>query len=373
MAPAVMPAQEKPAAPVPAPETAPADDATAEAPAEELPLGGIQIAGGTLLPIPIPITEPAVGYGLMLGLAFFHPEKEGPAGSALSVRGDPAPPTISMLGGAYTSNGTWAGAGGHFASWRQDRVRYAGLAGYSDVKLKYYLFDTPFAYTLQGFFVSQDVKFRLGKSRFFLGAKLSYIDSNTSFDFGLDLPVDPGDLDVQDVGLAAQGTYDTRDNIFTPNTGQLIALEVWRNDDALGGDFDYWSTRAKVNSFHRLHEDFILGWRLELAGVDGSPPFYAYPWISMRGIPALRYQNERAGVIEVEGRWNIHPRWAILGFGGRGSTSGDTPAFDTEDNIYAGGAGVRYFLLQRLGLWAGIDVARGPEDTEFYVQIGQAW
>ena len=26
-----------------------------------------------------------------------------------------------------------------------------------------------------------------------------------------------------------------------------------------------------------------------------------------------------------------------------------------------------------LGLWVGIDVARGPEDTNTYVQVGHAW
>ncbi len=247
------------------------------------------------------------------------------------------------------------------------------MAGYVEIDTDYYLFDQPFGFSLDGTFVSQDVKFRLGRSRFFLGAKALYMNTDSVFDLGLDLPIDLGGLQFQDVGLAAQANFDYRDNIFTPNRGQLATVEFWRYDDSFGGDFNYWKTNLKVRSFHALAEAFILGLRLDVASVSGTPPFYAYPYISLRGIPALRYQNDRAGVIEVEGRWVVHPRWAVVGFLGRGSTSGETPAFDTADNIYGGGAGVRYFLLQRLGLWVGADIARGPEDTEFYVQIGHDW
>jgi hypothetical protein len=34
---------------------------------------------------------------------------------------------------------------------------------------------------------------------------------------------------------------------------------------------------------------------------------------------------------------------------------------------------MRYLIARKLGLYAGIDVARGPEDTVVYVQVGSAW
>ena len=37
------------------------------------------------------------------------------------------------------------------------------------------------------------------------------------------------------------------------------------------------------------------------------------------------------------------------------------------------GLGVRYFVARKLGLHAGIDVARGPEDTHYYLTVGYAW
>jgi len=43
--------------------------------------------------------------------------------------------------------------------------------------------------------------------------------------------------------------------------------------------------------------------------------------------------------------------------------------FGTEN----GGAGFRYELARAYGLHMGLDVARGPDDTAVYIQIGSAW
>jgi hypothetical protein len=34
---------------------------------------------------------------------------------------------------------------------------------------------------------------------------------------------------------------------------------------------------------------------------------------------------------------------------------------------------LRYEIARKFGLHVGIDVARGPEDTAFYLQVGSAW
>ena len=41
--------------------------------------------------------------------------------------------------------------------------------------------------------------------------------------------------------------------------------------------------------------------------------------------------------------------------------------------VVAGGVGVRYLLARKLGLHVGLDLARGPEDTAAYLQVGSAW
>jgi hypothetical protein len=343
-------------------------------------------AGGpSFLPIPIFITEPAIGVGFGAVLAHFHKKPGGTGGEASIPRAMTShtptetgrqrkpPPTITGVAAAYTDNGTWAAGIGHSASWKKDTVRYSGAIAYADVKSAVYLAGIPFNFDIKGGILLQDIKFRLGKSNFFLGGKLSALAATSKIEFGSKRPIELDEGDRTNIGLAVQAIFETRDNVVTPNHGQLIQLDLWRYDDAIGGDFDYWSATFKVNSFHQLADRFVLGWRIDARAVDGRPPFWGYPWVSLRGIPALRYQQKRVGVVEMECRYNLANRWGVVGFFGTGVTDGDISIFEPKHDIYAGGIGGRFLFKQDENLWVGIDIARGPEDMYWYIQVGQAW
>jgi hypothetical protein len=122
-----------------------------------------------------------------------------------------------------------------------------------------------------------------------------------------------------------------------------------------------------------LNKKLVLGLHLDLDTAGGDPPLWGYPWVTMRGIPALRYQNESTAVVETELRWNIFGRWAAVGFIGAAATRGDVPVFEDESGIVAGGIGGRFLFRPQDSLWIGIDVARGPEDTALYVVMGHKW
>lgn len=346
-------------------------------------------SGARILPVPIFITEPAIGYGFGMGVGYIHPEKEKPATdeetpnsysldslAGGTTRRKPLP-TITAVGGGYTSKDTWAAAIGHQASWREDTIRFTGGLAYLDVKSDFYIVDDPIEFNLRGTGFYADIKHRLGNYNWFLGAKLGYFDSEADFDTRL---TRSGDIDLQNiqprnVGLALAATYDGRDNTFTPNDGQLLELDVWRFDEAVGGDYSYWKGKFKMLSFHQLGSKVVLGLRAEGGYLEGIAPFYAYPWVKLRGIPALRYQGSRAGMLEAEVRYNFLERWSALAFGGAAAVQRDGPTrkrFVTSD-IYAGGAGARYFLMPDMGLWAGLDVAHGTEDWYSYITVGHAW
>ena len=73
------------------------------------------------LPVPIIITEPAVGLGGGFALAYFHKRKGEQGDRPKGLR-----PPVSLPAGAYTSNDTWLAGGGHQASYTEDRWRYLG-------------------------------------------------------------------------------------------------------------------------------------------------------------------------------------------------------------------------------------------------------
>ena len=338
-----------------------------------------------VLPVPTIISEPAIGYGLGVGIGFIHPTKEGDVVKAPLIdssqgllkgrAGQKKPPRITGIGLAYTDKETWGVGVAHFQHWKDDSIRYVGAVAYADVKATMYLRDTPFDFAIDGYLVYQDLKFRLKSSRWFLGGSLQYLDAKA--DFGVEIgelpPVDFGGLDSTNAALGAELMFEGLDNAFTPNRGQRFKLKVKRFDDSFGGDYDYWDVRLKCFSFHELGSSVILGLRAEVAVVDGRAPFYGFPWVSLRGIPALRYRGERTAVAEVEARWNLAERWAVVGFGGLGWQRAANIVQETTDSIYNYGIGGRYHLMPDLGLWIGVDIARGPEETIPYVQIGHAW
>jgi hypothetical protein len=341
-----------------------------------------------VIPIPIFITEPAIGYGLGAAVGYFHKRKgdeetgvediapaytTGTPPGSVRDRESKRPPTITGVAAAYTDKGTWAVGAGHSASWRKDTIRYQGVLGYANVNSTFFFLSVPFDFNLRGVILYQGIRFRLGESDFFLGGKLSYFNADGEFTVGEGAPDGFLERNTNDGGLAFQAVWDTRDNTMTPDAGQFFEAVLWRYDDALGGEFNYWKGGLKLLSFHPFAERFVLGLRLEANAVDGDAPLWAYPWITLRGVPALRYQNETAGAIETELRWNIFDRWAVLGFVGVGATRGDTRRYEDESGIVAGGIGGRWLFRPEDRLWVGVDIAAGPEDTYAYIQVGHAW
>jgi hypothetical protein len=344
--------------------------------------------GPPFIAIPIFITEPAVGYGLGGAVGYFHKKKHGASADSsefskiqtVDTAANPGkqhkvPPTISGIAVAYTENGTWGGGLAHTASWKQDKIRYTGALGYAHIVSTFYFNDDPWDFEFDTGLLLQDLKFRIGSSRFFVGGKLVYLTPDLVFDDELeDIPEVEDRTSLTDFGLALQGDYDGRDNKMTPNRGQYLELVAWQHLDKLGGELDYWKVGLMFDSYHPMaNQKLVLGLHLDIDTAGGDAPIWGYPWISMRGIPALRYQNETTAVFASELRWNLAERWAVVGFAGIGATSGDIPVFEEEDGVVAGGLGGRYLFRPQDSLWVGIDLARGPEDWVLYVVVGHDW
>lgn len=338
---------------------------------------------GRILPIPVFITEPAIGEGLGLVIAYFHPKKEvsnKDRFASLNSLNDAstdqeAPPTVTGVFGAYTSNETAAAGVGHMNTFKDDHVRFTGVAAWANVNSTFYLGDKPIRFNLEGALAYQETRVRFGDSRWFWGIGATYLGADTAFRAELpdETPIELFPNSLTNVGLSGKLAWDSRDSTSMPNKGQLADLSLWRYDDAIGGDFDYWNAKLKVISFHPFGEKWVLGLRFEYQATSGDAPFFAYPYVSLRGIPALRYQGERVATGEIEGRYNFSSKWSMIGFAGTGKVNSDLPVFDTEQNIYSYGIGARYRIFKVQNIWVGIDIAKGPEEYNWYIQVGQAW
>jgi hypothetical protein len=142
---------------------------------------------GRFLPIPIFITEPAIGDGLGLALAYFHRSKyakdekivASPGSLNDASKEQAPPPTVTGVMAAYTSNDTKAAGAGHMNSFKDDHIRLTAFAAAADVNSTFYLLDQPFKFNLDGTLAFAETRFRFGDSQWFWGIGLSYLDATT--------------------------------------------------------------------------------------------------------------------------------------------------------------------------------------------------
>ena len=331
------------------------------------------------LPIPIIITEPAVGFGLGLVIAYFHVPKE------LDPEEHPhhGPPSISVGLAGKTDNGTYFYGGAHLGVWKDDHIRYMGVLAKVNINMAFFLdgrtdgliLDEGIGFNLDGIFLLQEAKFRLKESNWWMGANYVYFTATNTFDFGSILPPefpDPAfDFDLGGLGVVLQ--YDGRNSVFTPSSGLSAKFEYKNFDAKWGGDFDFDSYKGSLFHYTPFGAYSSLGLRLQAQAVNGDVPFFAYPFVSLRGIPAMRYQGDNVITGEAEYLWGLTPRWSLVFFGGVGHAASINRFKETSQTVGAGGLGFRYRLARKQKLQAGIDIARGPEDTSIYLTVGSAW
>jgi hypothetical protein len=323
------------------------------------------------LPVPIVITEPAVGYGAGAALVFFR-ESLRERQATVKPGERLTPPDIYLAAFAATENGTKVMGAGGLVTFDQDRWRWRGFVGVPDVNLDFYgvggntgTTDRKVAYNIDGLISSQQAMRRLGETNNWIVGRWIHLDLDATFDSSRPQPVlPPLSRAVKSSGLGGSLEHDSRDNFFTASRGwKLFAESVFYSPD-FGSDEEYQTYRAQLLAYFPLAKDFILGGRVDARAARGDVPFYQVPFIEMRGIPFFRYQDENVALAELELRWNVTSRWALVGFLGTGHAGETASAY---------GVGFRRLMARRLGIYMGVDIARGPEETAIYIQAGSAW
>ena len=284
-------------------------------------------------PIPVIITEPAVGVGVGAALVFLHdpltgrvPDGETFAPQSKDAEGKLIPPSISAVFGMYTENDTWLAGGAHMGIWKNDNIRYIGALATGSINMKFYGFglakDKAIDFNIEPVVLYQGLKFRLNGSGFFAGINYLLLDTDSQFDLTALNPSLLIKRNSRDAAAILSLSFDSRDTIFTPNSGISAALDASIFREAFGGDTEFEKYKAKLFYFTPVADTLVLGLRGEVETVNGDAftevPFYQLPFVYLRGIPMMRYQGETVGVAEAELRWNFTSRWSVVGFGGAG-------------------------------------------------------
>jgi outer membrane protein assembly factor BamA len=326
------------------------------------------------VPLVIPVTEPAVGYGAVGALVFIDKQKGGGEAGY-------AQPNLTAVGGGATENGTWGLFGMDSRHWMDDRLQTVVGVVYANAHLDYYglgedswLQEHPLAYQLTPVGGRAQVRYRLGGSRAKIG--LAYTLATTRIES------DPGDRarglppvkrDSRSGGLTPALSYDSRNNLFTPTRGVYAEAQFGVFGKALGGDANHQKAALLAMGFQPLHPRVTLGARGSATFSFGDAPFYTRPFVSMRGIAAMRYQGEQVAQAEAEIDYQFWKRFSVVGFGGVGSAWSGLGVKENRESVQAFGTGFRYEIARKYGLHMGLDMAWGPDEPAFYMQFGNAW
>lgn len=349
----------------------------------QLDLSDVIIESGAFVPVPIIITEPALG-GFGAGLAPVFIQKKPPR----EINGKPVldRPDVTAVAGAYTANDTWFVGGGRMASIPKHRLQYLVGAGYGNVNIDFYETlpsgeDKAFGFHGKGGGLFAKLQKELFDPRLTAGIQYRFATISMQLADGADVPsfITEQSLDSIVSALGPVMEFDGRDSIFTPDSGVKLHTHFNWSDDWLGSDYSYGQANAYVYGYIPIRKNEATGkglvsaWRADWQQATGDLPFYLLPFVDMRGIPSARYQGRNTYILESEQRIDVTRRWSATVFGGLAKAFDSYDEAGDADLLYSYGTGFRYLIARKFKLRMGLDVARGPEEWAYYIVFGSAW
>jgi hypothetical protein len=276
--------------------------------------------GGEIVIAPIPLSNPAIGSGLILGLGYVAP---------LNKNDSVSPPSIFGGAGMYASSGSWAVGGLVKLFHREDRYRLNLAYGRGEVN--YRLFgvgnaaggagiSVPILQGGRALFVEPLVHL---KWKIFIGPRYQWRGLGVTLKGGNlppDINITSKELNSKTAALGFRVQQDRRDSQFYPNKGTLAELIVDFFHPAFGSDLSYQSYWFALNNFSGLSPRQVIAFRVYGCIVAGGVPFYDLCLMGahndLRGYEAGRYRDRLMLSAQVEYRLELRKRFGLAAFFG---------------------------------------------------------
>jgi hypothetical protein len=179
-------------------------------------------------------------------------------------------------------------------------------------------------------------------------------------------------------GLGMAISWDSRDNIFYPNTGGYYEFNGSNFWNFLGSDFDYSKYVFDFRRYFSISHNQIVAIQTYFMIVTGTPPFYDLAMLGgdkvMRGYLYGRYRDKAYYAVQAEYRIpNILWRFGLVLFGGAGDVAPKLREIEiaTIKPTYGFGIRFRFDELQKLDLRADMGFGRGT--SGIYFSVNQAF
>ncbi len=172
-------------------------------------------------------------------------------------------------------------------------------------------------------------------------------------------------------GVGIKMTWDTRDNVFFPNSGGLtLAKAVFYTKD-LGSDFTYSLLEYDSRKYWAFAQDKVLAVQTYILSLGGNPPFFSLPALGgshmMRGYFEGRYRDMNYLALQVEYRQYFWKRFGFVAFIGMGDVASQITTFSLRNLKETFGFGLRFLFdkKQKINLRMDIGFGRGTSGVYF--------
>ncbi|HNP36895.1 MAG TPA: hypothetical protein PKK10_13665 [Woeseiaceae bacterium] len=329
----------------------------------------LKVQHGNFVAVPIPISNPTLGDGLVGGAAYFYAQSDEKQQSQ--------PASMTAIAAMYTSSDSKALGIAQQSYWRDDKWRFTGATGAADIRLSLLAPDESTSgqsvdWRIKGEFFYAKLATRV-RGNWYGGVLTRLINAEQSFETPASDDTFDMSSDILSVGVGVYAEYDTRDMPISSYSGRYFKVDALFNDTALGSDSTYQSYNAAYRSYRRLNKSIVLAWELQACHRKGDAPLWDACTVKLRGFPATDYLGKASGSGQAELRWQLNKRWGLVGFAGAGIYSSSFNDIREHQAIPSYGIGVRFSVLAAKRVNLRVDYARSTDSNAVYVSVGEAF
>jgi len=329
----------------------------------------LKMQRGDFVVVPIPISNPTLETGLVLGAAYFYPQTEE------QKKAQPA--SLTAAAGLYTSNASRAFAIVQQNYWNRNKWRFIGAAGAADLRLSLIAPDQTSSgqsvdWRINGEFVFARLSRKI-KGHWYGGVNMRLVNANQSIETTIstsDFDLGP---DVRSAGLGASVEFDSRDMPLNTYGGQYFKADALFNDEAIGSNKTYQSYSLAFRSYHKVRDSLVLAWEMQGCKRGGMAPLWDACTVKLRGFSATDYLGKVSASGQLEARWRLSKRWGLVGFAGSGYVGSSFSGVREHEAIPSYGAGVRFMVLAAKRINLRLDYARSTNSNAVHFSVGEAF
>ncbi|WP_158587041.1 BamA/TamA family outer membrane protein [Motilimonas pumila] len=329
----------------------------------------LKVQKGDFIAVPIPISNPTVGTGLVAMAAYYY----GQTKLEESVQ----PPAVTQVVAMYTDNQSYGVGLMHQDYWRDDRWRFTGIAGYMDLQLD--LLDTEISG--QDFAITWQVTGSLLKTQllrsfaedWYLGGQLKIVDNKQTFGANFSRSDYAFSASGRANGFGVLLQYDSRDNLTNAYNGQRFEVDAMFNDEAIGSSSTYQSYQVRYRYYQQLMQPLVLALEARGCAKYGETPLWDYCTVGLRGFSATTYLNKASASGQAELRWKAWHDLGLVAFAGLGYDADKVYNLGDSDRIDSVGVGVRYMVLDSQRINLRIDYAHSGNEDAVYLSVTEAF